>query len=613
MRKPNRWLTALFLGASTCALFGQALQQLPTNFLEPGDLYGASAAISGDGNYIVVGAPGHRNFEDDLFQQEGVAFVYALSGSNWVLQDTLSNASLPGLAELGASVAINADGTLAATGSPMAGVMHKGDAQLYRRTGSTWNLLAPLHHQGNGGDNTSASPHDNFGSVIVLDGSGYYLAAGSPAHHAGKGRVNVCWYNAQAGVEDWQFYESIENPDPDKGDVFGAALAIDPTANYLIIGAPGEDNGNGKDNVNDNYGAVYFYQRDPMSQNDWNFVQKVKPSGLQAQSYFGVSVSLNKTADSLIVGASGHNGTGAAFFFKKVAGLWVETGMVTAYNPVASDQFGGSVSFSGSGSVALVGAPLRDTASVTDLGSAFLFHYAGGWKQYSNLSLPPGYEMGEAFGSSVALATDLIRGVITSPYRGIVTGAAFVFTESALPVTWLSFRATLVGDDVHLSWSTASESNNEGFDVQRSENGRDWQTIAFVPGAGTTSEVSNYEYTDPTPSTLNAQLAYYRLQQRDYDGATDYSPIRVVQLSTAGGIRVYPNPADEVATISFGQPTESRGWLRLLNGNGRLLAEQVIPVGTAQHQLRVAQFPAGTYLLEVKVGVKEWTRRLVVE
>lgn len=186
---------------------------------------------------------------------------------------------------------------------------------------------------------------------------------------------------------------------------------------------------------------------------------------------------------------------------------------------------------------------------------------------------------------------------------------------TALPVTWLSFRAVAEGEDVKLTWSTASESNNEGFGVQRSENGRDWQPIGFVEaaGTGTSSEVQTYSFTDNTLSTLNSQLAYYRLEQRDFDGTTDYSPIRVIQLSTTGGIRVYPNPANEVATIAFGQPTEARGWIRLLNGNGRLLAEHTIPIGTTAYELRVAQLPAGAYLLEIKVGGKEWMRRLVVE
>jgi hypothetical protein len=197
---------------------------------------------------------------------------------------------------------------------------------------------------------------------------------------------------------------------------------------------------------------------------------------------------------------------------------------------------------------------------------------------------------------------------ITATYsNGVLT------VVSALPVTWLSFRAALEGDDVQLSWSTASESNSEGFDVQRSENGRDWQTIGFVPGAGTTSEVQTYSYTDPTLSTLNSQLAYYRLQQRDFDGTTDYSPIRVIQLGSQGGIRVFPNPADEAVTVAFAEPLEVRGTIQLFNQNGRLVAEDVIAPGTSEHSIRVAYLPAGTYVLRVVAGAQVWTRRVVVE
>ncbi|MFZ2898921.1 MAG: T9SS type A sorting domain-containing protein [Saprospiraceae bacterium] len=188
-----------------------------------------------------------------------------------------------------------------------------------------------------------------------------------------------------------------------------------------------------------------------------------------------------------------------------------------------------------------------------------------------------------------------------------------VSSSAALPVTWLSFRAALDGDDVQLVWSTASESNNEGFDVQRSENGREWQTIAFVPGAGTTSEVQTYSYTDTPHSTLHTPLIYYRLQQRDYDGTTDYSPVRVIQLEAENAIRVFPNPADEAVTVAFAEPIEKRGTIQLFNHNGRLVAEEVIAPGTSEHTLRVAYLPAGNYMLRVVAGVQVWTKRVIVE
>jgi hypothetical protein len=192
-------------------------------------------------------------------------------------------------------------------------------------------------------------------------------------------------------------------------------------------------------------------------------------------------------------------------------------------------------------------------------------------------------------------------------------GMVIVTVELALPVTWLRFNAALKDNDVLLTWSTASESNNEGFDVQRSTDGREWQTIGFVPGAGTTSEVQNYSFTDPSLFTLHASLLYYRLMQKDFDGATDYSPVRVVELDNKGGLRVFPNPAGEVVTIAFGEAIETRGIAQLFTQENRLVAEYPIAPGTAEYQIRVAYLPSGTYVLKVKVGTQEWMKRVVVE
>ncbi|MBK7410245.1 MAG: T9SS type A sorting domain-containing protein [Saprospirales bacterium] len=124
-------------------------------------------------------------------------------------------------------------------------------------------------------------------------------------------------------------------------------------------------------------------------------------------------------------------------------------------------------------------------------------------------------------------------------------------------------------------------------------------------------------------STLIRQLApiaigggrqFYRLKQMDYDGTFDYSPIRVVDIGPpSNSIRVFPNPAREEVTIAFSEPTEVRGALWLFDQNGRLVSESVIAPQTTEFQLRLAQLPSGTYILKVKVGTKEWTKRLVVE
>ena len=195
-------------------------------------------------------------------------------------------------------------------------------------------------------------------------------------------------------------------------------------------------------------------------------------------------------------------------------------------------------------------------------------------------------------------------------------GSCYSIQRNALPVTWLPFTAKLNDEGgADLLWSTASEANNKGFNVQRSPNGRDWQTIHFEEGAGTTSERQDYSYTDNTLSTLNSTLVYYRLEQVDEgDGATDYSPLRVIELEgEAGGIRVFPNPASEEVTIGFAEPTEARGTVRLFTQNRRFLAEYPIAPQSTEYSLRVSTLPSGTYILVVKVGNREWTKRLVVE
>lgn len=117
--------------------------------------------------------------------------------------------------------------------------------------------------------------------------------------------------------------------------------------------------------------------------------------------------------------------------------------------------------------------------------------------------------------------------------------------DNPLPVEWLSFEAFKGNNDaVNLSWSTASEVNNDYFEIERSENGKEFSVIASVEGNGNSSAVSTYQYTDSKP--LNG-TSYYRLKQVDFDGQYEYSVIRAVNIAAA--YFVYPNPADTYLKI----------------------------------------------------------------
>ena len=93
--------------------------------------------------------------------------------------------------------------------------------------------------------------------------------------------------------------------------------------------------------------------------------------------------------------------------------------------------------------------------------------------------------------------------------------------ENVTPVELVSFNAVLIDNDVQLSWATATETNNSGFEILRkAQNDQTWGTIGFVPGFGTTTEPKSYSFTDEDVTT---GIYKYRLKQIDFDGTFEYS------------------------------------------------------------------------------------------
>lgn len=158
-----------------------------------------------------------------------------------------------------------------------------------------------------------------------------------------------------------------------------------------------------------------------------------------------------------------------------------------------------------------------------------------------------------------------------------------------LPVELLSFNAKTIDESVQLSWATASESNNEGFEIERSPNTKDWETIDFVTGQGNSLEVINYIYADNTP--LQA-INYYRLKQMDFDGSFEYSEIVSINLKDkTPEIEVYPNPTR--AFINFNTTSKIRT-LKVMDITGNLLITKVYDSAN-QVELDVSQLIAGNY------------------
>jgi hypothetical protein len=170
-------------------------------------------------------------------------------------------------------------------------------------------------------------------------------------------------------------------------------------------------------------------------------------------------------------------------------------------------------------------------------------------------------------------------------------------SSSALPVTLTHFTATPKSSTVQLDWATATELNNDGFEVQRSADARSWEKLGWVAGRGTTQERQDYGFVDEAP--LSGQ-SYYRLKQIDYDGQYEYSPTVSVRGRGEALFSVFPNPARERLQVRFDDTPPVDARLRLRNARGQTVREW--PVDT-RGGLSLEGIRPGAYVLQLE-GVR---------
>lgn len=170
----------------------------------------------------------------------------------------------------------------------------------------------------------------------------------------------------------------------------------------------------------------------------------------------------------------------------------------------------------------------------------------------------------------------------------------FVFDDAIpLPIELLDFDATLTqAGNTSLEWQTASEVNNDYFEVQRSISLTEWHAVEQLKGAGTTQQLTSYQTTDPTPPN---GTVYYRLKQVDFDGAYSHSPVVSIELTSDYKLALYPNPVIDNLFIN-GFSTD-RARISVRNSIGKTIISKT---GFLQNNLDVSALPAGYYVITVQ-------------
>jgi hypothetical protein len=173
---------------------------------------------------------------------------------------------------------------------------------------------------------------------------------------------------------------------------------------------------------------------------------------------------------------------------------------------------------------------------------------------------------------------------------------------SPLPIVMnsVNVECSPTSNEVTLEWTTSSELNSDKYLVQRSRDGNVWETISEEQGAGNSSSITEYTFTDA--SAFGGQ-SYYQIIQHDFDGtATVYGPW-ATECSEKNGITVYPNPTAGKFVISISSEEDQKdAILEIMDLSGKIISSEEVQIesGTTEIYRDLSDLNAGTYLVIVR-------------
>jgi hypothetical protein len=194
---------------------------------------------------------------------------------------------------------------------------------------------------------------------------------------------------------------------------------------------------------------------------------------------------------------------------------------------------------------------------------------------------------------------------------------AYPLTNVNVPVELTSFTAASDNGSILISWSTATELNNLGFEIERSTDGVNFIKKGFVKGSGTTTEFRSYSFTDKPEFNTDTKL-YYRLKQVDFDGNSVYSPVTEVMYEIPFQFSLdqnYPNPFNPATLIRYEIPEQSFVTLKIFNMLGEqvaLIVNEMKNPGRYQAEWNAEGFSSGLYIYRIEAGKNVSVRKMLL-
>jgi hypothetical protein len=189
-----------------------------------------------------------------------------------------------------------------------------------------------------------------------------------------------------------------------------------------------------------------------------------------------------------------------------------------------------------------------------------------------------------------------------------------------IPVELLNFNSSVTENTIRLNWSTVYESNNSGFEIERSgvtgQSSIDWMKVGNVSGNGTTSNLSNYSFTD---RNLATGIYTYRLKQTDFNGNFEYFNLNnYVNIGIPAGYNLsqnYPNPFNPATSINYDLPAEGKVSLKIFDISGKEIMTLVNEVKTAGYysvNFNASALSSGVYFYTISANNFVQTKKMIL-
>lgn len=339
------------------------------------------------------------------------------------------------------------------------------------------------------------------------------------------------------------------------------------------------------------YSTVYFY--DP---NDGNLICKIE--NLSSHDYGCTTVTVDRAGTSavpfwyssnttflasktILVTPTNNNATGTydvTMYFTETEIAGWETATTNSRNNILLAKNGG---------------PINDVSPTNQ----------GGTGGYDTNDIATNITRGN-FGTGF-----YVKGRFNSGFSGIGAGIPGSIPNPPLPVVWVDFNGKFEqGVGIRLLWKTATEYNNNRFEVWRSADGRQFTKIGEVKGSGNSRTLQTYTFVDRFPAEVN----YYQLKQVDNDGSSTFSKVIVVYAEVKEEtLSVYPNPFDKELFIHLSAPRQTWVSWQIFDLNGQKAQEGALYLNGMQQTIPLHQLGKGVYVLVLYQEDKTWWKKIV--